>query len=116
MSRRGGPGRAAVFGALGCFGSFLLLGLLVAATGGFVYADAGGVIVLLIIGAIIGLVVYAIYERGRRDASDPLRGAGSPGGPSVDELLRRAEEDLREGRITRDEYERRRRRAWEGRE
>ena len=61
--------------------SSLAFALIAVATGGEAYLDLGGVILLFVIGGVIGLIVYAIYERGRRDAtmdSDEPRGPIEP--------------------------------------
>lgn len=64
-------GRAAAKGSLGCVAAFVVLGLLAVIFGGSVYIDAGGLVLLLVIGAVIGLVVNSIYQKGKRDGKDP---------------------------------------------
>jgi len=68
-------GKAFVTGGLGCLGVFVVAALL---PGARAYADFGGIILLIVIGGVIGLVVNAIYQRGRRDASKDL---DQPRGP-----------------------------------
>jgi hypothetical protein len=71
-------GAAFVKGGCGCLVAFLVIGLLVALLGGRVNIDIGGAIALFVIGGILGLIVLAVYNKGRRDAidggseSDPL--------------------------------------------
>jgi hypothetical protein len=74
-----GGGKAFVRGGAGCLLAFLAFALIAVLTGGEAYLDAGGVVFLIIIGGVIGLIVNAIYQRGRRDASeypDPLQQQG----------------------------------------
>jgi hypothetical protein len=110
----GGPGKAAGLGALGCLGAFLLIGFLFVLAGGSVYIDGGGFIILIVLGAIIGLIVYAIYSKGRSDATryEPPGRYAPPSSKSIDELIAEAEKAFRAGLVTREEYERLCRRAW----
>lgn len=64
-------GRAFVKGGVGCLGTFIALGLLVLTLGGTMQLDIGGAIMLFVIGGLIGLIVNAIYQRGKRDAARP---------------------------------------------
>ena len=57
-----------VKGGLGCLCSFVALGFLAAAVGGTFHLDAGGALVLVGIGGILGLLYLAILKRGRRQA------------------------------------------------
>jgi hypothetical protein len=63
----GEKGGAFVKGGLGCLSAFLVLGLLTVLLGGNMRIDAGGACLLLAVGGVIGLIVLAIYNRGRRD-------------------------------------------------
>ena len=65
-----GERNAAVKGSIGCLIAFVVLALLAVLVGGQAYMDFGGFILLLVIGAVIGLVVNWIYQRGKRDG-DP---------------------------------------------
>lgn len=114
MQNRGGSGKAAALGAVGCLGMFLVGGVCVAATGGTVYADAGGLVLLLVIGAVLGLIVFAIYSKGQRDVTNDVtrRSYGPPPAKSVDELIQDAKRAYDEGTIDKTEYDRRVRRAW----
>jgi len=64
---RPGAGGAFLKGGCGCIVAFLVIGLLVVAVGGSMHIDIGGAILLFVIGGIIGLIVLAIYNKGRRD-------------------------------------------------
>ncbi len=61
-------GKAFLKGGAGCFVVFIVLGIFAVIFGGTVHLDAGGFIVLLVIGGLIGLAVNWIYQKGRRDA------------------------------------------------
>lgn len=63
------PGSAFVKGGCGCIGAFLVLGLTCVAIGGSMSLDFGGAVMLFVVGGFIGLIVLAIYRKGRRDAS-----------------------------------------------
>ena len=65
-------GQAFFKGGCGCLSIFAVLGLLAVLLGGRVHADICGLAALFVIGGIIGLIVLAIYNRGRRD------GGGQP--------------------------------------
>ena len=62
------PGAAFAKGGCGCLLAFLLIGMLFVMVGGSMHIDAGGAILLFVIGGVIGLIVLAIYNKGRRDA------------------------------------------------
>jgi hypothetical protein len=61
-------GEAFVKGGCGCLIAFVVLGLSCALIGGNVHIDLGGIILLFVVGGIIGLVVLAIYHKGKDDA------------------------------------------------
>ena len=61
-------GKAFVKGGLGCFAVFIVLALLALLFGGSAHLDAGGVVILFVIGGVIGLIVNWIYQKGRRDS------------------------------------------------
>ena len=63
-------GSAFLKGGAGCFAIFIALALLALLFGGSAHLDIGGVVMLFVIGGVIGLAVNAIYQKGRRDASD----------------------------------------------
>ena len=65
----GGHGAAFVKGGCGCLVFFVALALLAVLMGGHAHADLGGLIILFIIGGVIGLIAFAIYNKGRRDAT-----------------------------------------------
>ncbi|MBN1917565.1 MAG: hypothetical protein JW889_06620 [Verrucomicrobia bacterium] len=56
-------------GGLGCLIAFFVVSLLAVLIGGSMHIDIGGAILLFVIGGVIGLIVLAIYSKGRRDAS-----------------------------------------------
>ena len=58
---------AFVKGGLWAWGVFLGLAFLAAIFGGTSHADFGGFVILFILGGIIGLIVRAIYKKGRED-------------------------------------------------
>jgi hypothetical protein len=61
-------GEAFFKGGCGCLVAFVVLGLSCALIGGNVHIDLGGAVMLFVIGGIIGLIVLAVYKRGRDDA------------------------------------------------
>ncbi len=71
--------RSAAFvkGGIGCLVAFAVLAILAVAVGGNAHIDIGGAILLFAIGGLVGLVVFAIYNKGRRDAR---RGPPPPDG------------------------------------
>ncbi len=74
-------------GGCGCLALFAVLAVLALLVGGNVHADIAGLAMLFVIGGVIGLIVYAIYNKGRRDAAGGRdRWSGDrfkdpPGGP-----------------------------------
>lgn len=60
-------GSAFVKGGCGCIVAFLVVGLLAVSFGGSMHIDLVGAILLFLIGGVIGLVLLAAYNRGRRD-------------------------------------------------
>lgn len=63
-----GGGTAFVKGGCGCLVIFAGLAFLSVLFGGHAHADIGGLILLFVIGGVIGLIVFAIYNKGRKDA------------------------------------------------
>ena len=61
-------GTAFAKGGCGCLIAFAALGLLALLFGGNVNIDLGGVVFLFVIGGIAGLIVLAIYSKGKKDA------------------------------------------------
>ena len=57
-----------VKGGAGCLLAFAVLALLAVLLGGSAHIDIGGAVFLFVIGGALGLIVFAIYSRGRRDA------------------------------------------------
>lgn len=69
-------GSAFAKGGCGCLIAFAVLALLAVLVGGHAHINLGGAICLFVAGGIIGLVVLAIYNKGRHDV-------GQPPGPNV---------------------------------
>jgi hypothetical protein len=67
----GEKGRAFLKGGAGCLIAFAVIALLAVLFGGTAHIDVGGAILLFVIGGLIGIVVLAIYNKGRRDADQP---------------------------------------------
>jgi hypothetical protein len=63
----GEKSEAFVKGGCGCLVAFAVLGVIGVVIGGNVHIDLGGVCLLFGIGGVIGLVVLAVYNKGRRD-------------------------------------------------
>ena len=72
----GSHSQAALKGGLGCVAVFIVLGVVAVLFGGSVHIDLGGLLMLLVIGGVIGLVVKAIYDKGRREAVDEVADRG----------------------------------------
>ncbi len=64
-----GPSKGNAFakGGCGCLLLFVVVGVLIAMMGGSFEIDGCGAVLLFGIGGVIGLVVLAIYNKGRRD-------------------------------------------------
>lgn len=60
-------GKAFFKGSVGCLVLFVVIALLAVMLGGSAHLDAGGFILLIVIGGVIGLIVNAVYQKGRRD-------------------------------------------------
>ena len=71
------PDKGAAFtkGGLGCLAAFAVVAVLAIMFGGSAHINLGGAVLLFVIGGLIGLVVLAVYNKGRRDA-----GSGQSGG------------------------------------
>lgn len=61
-------GDAFVKGGCGCLIAFVVIGLSCVLVGGNMHIDLGGAILLFVIGGVIGLIVLAIYNKGKDDA------------------------------------------------
>jgi len=75
----GEKGSAFAKGGLGCLAAFAVAAVLAIVVGGSAHIDLGGALLLFAIGGVIGLVVLAIYNKGKRDAG----GGGHSGEPEV---------------------------------
>jgi hypothetical protein len=64
-------GDAFLKGGCGCIVAFFVIGLSCVLIGGNMHIDIGGAILLFIIGGVIGLIVLAIYNKGKQDARYP---------------------------------------------
>ena len=62
-----GKGLAFLEGGFDCLGVALALGLFSAMVGGTLYFDVSGLFLLFIIGGVTGLIVWAVYNRIRRN-------------------------------------------------
>ena len=65
----GESGGAFLKGGLGCLAVLIVIGVAAVWLGGTVEVSLGGVILLFLVGGLIGLAAWTIYERGRRDVS-----------------------------------------------
>ena len=63
---------AIVKGGCGCLVAFLVIGLLCVLIGGSMRIDICGAICLFVFGGIIGLIVFAIYNKGVRKGRDRI--------------------------------------------
>jgi len=67
------PGGAFLKGGFGCLLAFIAIGLLFVMCGGSMHINLGGAILLFVIGGVLGLIGYAIfnrgYQQGRRETS-----------------------------------------------
>jgi hypothetical protein len=66
-----GKAKAFGMGGCGCLLAFAVLGILAVIIGGNVRIDPGGAICLFIAGGIVGLIVLAIYNKGKSDGGAP---------------------------------------------
>ncbi len=64
-------GEAFVKGGCGCLIAFIVIGLSCVLIGGNMHIDIGGAILLFFIGGIFGLIILAIYNKGKQDAQPP---------------------------------------------
>lgn len=64
-------GKAFVKGGAGCLVAFIVLALIAVLIGGSASADAGGILLLFLIGGVLGLIVNWIYQKGRKDGNGP---------------------------------------------
>lgn len=62
----GEKSQAFVKGGCGCLIAFVALGAVAVMLGGHVYLDAGGAVMLFVIGGLLGLGWLAIFNSGRR--------------------------------------------------
>jgi hypothetical protein len=56
-------------GGCGCLVAFAALALVTVVLGGRARIDAGGAVLLFVIGGVIGLIALAVYNKGRHDRS-----------------------------------------------
>lgn len=54
-------------GGCGCLLAFAVVAFVTVILGGSAHIDIGGAVMLFVVGGVIGLVVLAIYNKGRRD-------------------------------------------------
>jgi hypothetical protein len=74
----GKKGQAFVKGGCGCLIAFAAIAVVAVITGGRAYLDPFGAVFLFVVGGLIGLLVLAIYNKGRRDAERLTRVDGPP--------------------------------------
>jgi len=55
-------------GGCGCLIAFFVIGFLLVLIGGRMHINLGGAILLFVIGGIIGIIILAVYNKGKRDA------------------------------------------------
>ena len=60
-------GTAFLKGGVGCLIAFVVLAVIAVMLGGRAHIDVGGAILLFVIGGVLGLIIFAIYSKGRRD-------------------------------------------------
>ena len=70
MKKTPSKSEAFIKGGCGCLLVFAVLGFLAVIVGGKVHADILGLLALFVIGGVIGLIVLAVYNHGRRDGGD----------------------------------------------
>jgi len=61
----GEKSEAFVKGGCGCLVAFFVIGLFFVLIGGSMHIDIGGALMLFVIGGLIGLVVLAVYNKGK---------------------------------------------------
>ena len=71
--RMSDKGEAFVKGGCGCLLAFLAIGMFFVLIGGSMHIDPGGVVLLFLIGGVVGLVVLAIYNQGRKSRDHDIR-------------------------------------------
>ena len=71
----GNKGQAFAKGGCGCLLAFAAIAIVVVLAGGGVHIDPWGAACLFVVGGLIGLVVLAIYNKGKRDADRLVRRA-----------------------------------------
>jgi hypothetical protein len=72
------PGGELLKGGCGCLVAFLAIGLLFVMCGGSMHIDLGGAILPFVIGGILGLIGYAIFNKGYRRGREDARNAEHP--------------------------------------
>jgi hypothetical protein len=71
-------GQAFAKGGCGCLIAFAVVAVLAVALGGHAHIDPGGAICLFVVGGLLGLIVLAIYNKGKRDATLPSERENPP--------------------------------------
>ncbi|MEX0717639.1 MAG: hypothetical protein WD066_13685 [Planctomycetaceae bacterium] len=66
-----GGGGAFIKGGCGCLVAFAVVALLAVMVGGHAHIDLGGALCLFVMGGLFGLVFFAVYNKGRDDATAP---------------------------------------------
>lgn len=63
-------GEAFIGGGCGCLALFAIVALIAVSLGGHAHINFGGALCLFAGGGLLGLLVLAIYNKGRRDAGE----------------------------------------------
>jgi hypothetical protein len=84
MTEQPSKGRAFLKGGCGGLVLFAVFALLAVVFRGHAHADIGGLVLFFMIGGVVGLVVLAIYNRGRRAGHVKARGTA---GASLQEIM-----------------------------
>ena len=63
-------------GGVGCLVVFFLLALVASLLGGSATLDCGGSVLLFGLGGVLGVAVYLVYDKGRRDEQTRDDGSG----------------------------------------
>ena len=77
-------GEAFVKGGCGCLALFVVFGLCCVMVGGYMRINLFGALALFGIGGVLGLVVNAVYDNGRRQGNDRYR-RGDPPKPPIED-------------------------------
>lgn len=120
----GHAGKAAALGALGFLGIAIVTAILLSMMDAEIVVEAAGLLLVLVTGALVGVTVWAIHEWALHEedavaAHDHSRGGTRLARPvrlppegSIDAIVYESEQAFRDGQITRQEFDRRVRKAY----